>query len=94
MPEQQALPGMKQKLTALQKLAESYIMAEREAGTKKDQAKKRKEEMIVAAQRVGLTTIKFTDSDGWTHTFEIDAHVKLKHTAFQAVKVEKVGETD
>ena len=26
---------------------------------------------------------------GWAHTFEIDAHVKLKHTAFQAVKVEK-----
>ncbi len=90
MAEQTILPGMKQKFTALQKLAEAFVMKDREANTKKDEAKKRKEEMIAAAQRIGLTTIKFTDDEGWTHTFEIDAHVKLKHTAFQAVKVEKV----
>jgi hypothetical protein len=34
--------------------------------------------------------INDADDEGWTHTFEIDAHVKLKHTAFLAVKVEKV----
>ncbi len=90
MAEQTILPGMKQKFTALQKLAETYVKAEREANTLKDRAKDRKEEMISAAQKIGLTTIKFTDDEGWTHTFEIDAHVKLKHTAFQAVKVEKV----
>jgi hypothetical protein len=90
MAEQGVLPGMKAKLNELQKLADAFIRKEREANTKKDEAKKRKEEMIAAAQRIGMTTIKFTDDEGWTHTFEIDAHVKLKHTAFQAVKVEKV----
>lgn len=91
---QQVLPGMKQKLSALQKRAETFVLAEREANTKKDAAKRRKEEMIADAQRIGITTIKFTDDEGWTHNFEIDAHVKLKHTAFQAVKVEKVGVGD
>lgn len=90
MANQQTLPGMKQKLNEIQRLALSFVTKEREANTKKDEARKRKEEMIAAAQRVGLTTIKFSDEDGWTHIFEIDAHVKLKHTAFQAVRVEKV----
>lgn len=94
MAEQGVLPGMKQKLNALQKLAETFVMAEREANTKKDSATRRKEEMIAAAQRIGVTTIKFTDNEGWTHTFDINAHVKLKHTDFQAVKVEKVGDSD
>ncbi len=94
MAEQTILPGMKQKLSALQKLAETYVIKEREANTKKDEAKKRKEEMVAAAQKIGVTTIKFTDDEGWTHNFEIDAHVKVKHTAFQAVKVETVGVDD
>lgn len=94
MADQQVLPGMKAKLNAVQKLAETFVMAERDANTKKDAAKKRKEEMVAAAQRIGMTTIKFTDAEGWTHTFEIDAHVKVKHTAFQAVRVEKVGGDD
>lgn len=90
MSSQQSLPGMKAKLNEIQKLALTFVQTEREANTIKDRAKKRKEEMIAAAQRIGVTTIKVADDDGWTHTFEIDAHVKLKHTAFQAVKVEKV----
>lgn len=90
MAEQAILPGMKQKLNAVQRLAETFVAAERDANTKKDAAKKRKEEMVAAAQRIGLTTIKFTDAEGWSHTFEIDAHVKVKHTAFQAVRVETV----
>lgn len=94
MAEQTVLPGMKQKLNAVQKMAETYVKAKREASTLKDRAKDREEEMIAAAQRVGLTTIKFTDEDGWTHTFEIDAHVKLKHSAFLAVKVDRVENTD
>ncbi len=94
MAEQAVLPGMKQKLNAVQKMAETYIKAKREANTLKDRAKDREEEMVAAAQRVGLTTIKFTDDEGWTHTFEIDAHVKLKHTSFLAVKVDRVENTD
>jgi len=94
MAEQTILPGMKQKLNAIQKLAETYVKAKREAGTLKERAKDREEEMVAAAQKIGLTTIKFTDDEGWTHTFEIDAHVKLKHTAFLAVKVEKVEHLD
>ena len=69
-------------------------MAEREAGTLKERAKKRKEEMVAAAQKIGVTSIKFTDNEGWTHDFDIDAQVKVRHTAFQAVRVEKVGEAD
>lgn len=90
MAEQTILPGMNQKLSVLQKLAEDFIKVEREANTLKDRAKDRKEDMIAKAQSIGMTTIKFTDDKGWTHTFEIDAHVKLKHTAFLAVRVEKV----
>lgn len=92
MAEQAILPGMKQKLSVVQKLAETYVKAKREANTLKDRAKTREEEMIAAAQRIGITTIKFTDDEGWTHNFEIDAHVKLKHSAFLAVKVEKVDQ--
>lgn len=88
--EQGVLPGMKQKLSAVQKMAETYVKAKREANTLKDRAKDREEEMIAGAQRIGITTIKFTDDEGWTHTFEIDAHVKLKHSAFLAVKVDRV----
>ena len=87
MAEQTILPGMRQKLNAVQKLAADYVKVDREANTLKERAKDRKDDMIAAAQKVGITTIKFTDDEGWTHTFEIDAHVKLKHTAFQAVKV-------
>ncbi len=90
MAKQEVLPGMKQKLSEVQRAAEAFVLAEREANTLKDRAKDRKEEMVAAAQKIGLTTIKFTDDEGWTHTFEIDAHLKVKHTAFQAVKVEKV----
>lgn len=90
MAEQAILPGMKQKLSVVQKMAETYVKAKREANTLKDRAKDREEEMIAAAHKIGITTIKFTDDEGWTHTFEIDAHVKLKHSAFLAVKVEKV----
>lgn len=89
MVEQGVLPGMKGKLNAAQRAAETYVLAERECGTLKDRAKKRKEEMVAAAHKAGITTIKFTDNEGWTHTFEIDAKVAVKHTAFQAVKVEK-----
>lgn len=91
MAEQLIAPGMKQKLNVVQKAAEAYVKADREANTLKDRAKDRKEDMIAAAQKIGLTSIKFTDDEGWTHNFEIDAHVKVKHTAFQAVKVVKVG---
>ena len=94
MAQQGVLPGMKAKLDAAQKAAESYVLAEREKGTAGDRAAKRKEEMIAAAHKAGITTIKFTDNEGWTHTFEVDAVVKVKHTAFQAVKVEKVETTD
>ncbi|MES2155417.1 MAG: hypothetical protein V4510_09815 [bacterium] len=94
MAEQTIMPGMKQKLNVVQKAAEAYIIAERESGTLKDRAKDRKEDMIAAAQKLGITTIKFTDDEGWTHTFDIDAHVKVKHTAFQAVRIEKVEKPD
>ena len=87
---QEVLPGMKAKMTLVQKAAETYVLAERESGTLKERAKKRKEEMVATAQKYGVTSIKFTDDEGWTHNFEIDAHVKVKHTAFQAVRVETV----
>lgn len=90
MAKQESLPGMKAKLNEVQRAAEAYVIAERECGTLKERAKKRKEDMVAAAHKTGLTSIKFTDDEGWTHTFEIDAHVKVKHTAFQAVKVEQV----
>lgn len=90
MAEQTIIPGTKQKLNAVQRAAEAYVRAERESGTLKERAKDRKEDMIAAANKLGITTIKFTDGEGWTHVFEIDAHVKVIHKAFQAVRVEKV----
>lgn len=92
MSKQTTIPGTEQKLNGVQKAALTYVVAEREANTLKDRAKDRKEDMIAAAQKAGVTTIKFTDDEGWTHIFEVDAHVKVSHKAFQAVKVEKVGE--
>ena len=90
MAEQTILPGMKQKLSALHKIADTYVRAERESGTLKTRAKDRKDDMIAAANKLGVTSIKFTDDEGYTHVFEIDAHVKVKHSAFLAVQVTKV----
>lgn len=94
MAKQMTILGTDPKLDIVQQAGVAYITAEREASLLKDRAKKRKEELIAMASKRGVTTIKFTDEEGWTHTFEVDAHVKLKHTAFQAVKVEKVGRGD
>lgn len=90
MSKQTVIPGTEQKLNTVQKAALTFIDAEREANTRKDSARRRKEDMIAAANKAGVTTIKVTDTDGWTHTFEIDAHVKVKHQAFQAVQIEHV----
>lgn len=92
MAEKQiTIPGTDPKMDIVQKAGMAYILAMREASLLTDRAKKRKEEMIALASKRGVTTIKFTDDEAWTHTFEIDAHIKLKHSAFQAVRVEKVG---
>lgn len=94
MAGQQLLPGMKAKLNAAQRAAETFVMADREANDAKERAKKRKEEMVQAAHAAGVTTIKFTDNEGWCHTFEIDAKVAVSHKAFQTVKVERIDEDE
>lgn len=89
MAKQGIIPGTEQKLNIVQKAAMTYVQTERESGTLKERAKKRKEDMIAAAHKAGVSSIKFTDDEGWTHVFEIDAHVKVKHNAFMAVKIDR-----
>lgn len=90
-PRQGALKGILPKPTPAQQAALTYVLAEKEAKTVKDRAKKRKDEMVVAAMKEGKDTITVLDpDDNLTYTFEIQSTAKVKVSKYVKVETVKV----
>lgn len=86
---QPTLPDTVPPLSAAQEAALLYVEADTEAFFAKERANKRKDEMIRAAARAGVDTIKIHDASGMLHTYTIENATKLRHTKQMDVVIEK-----
>ena len=76
-------------LTPLQRAAETFLLAEKEAKTLTERANKRKEEMIKLAEKLGEDFVKCRDDEGYMHTFCFETKAAIRHSKLLDVKVVK-----
>lgn len=72
-----------------QEAALAFIDADDEAKEAKETADERKEDMVHAAQKLGVDTIKVRDARGDLRVFYLTNDVKIKHSKMTDVKIEK-----
>lgn len=76
-------------LTPLQRAAETYLLALNEKSNATTRAKKREEEMVALAQKLGEDFCKVRDEDGFMHTFSFEVKSAIRHSKLLDVKIVK-----
>ena len=82
------LPGTSQPLDIAQEAALLFAEAQDEAACAKERADERKEDMIRAAAKLGVDTIKIR-VDNVVHTYLIENKTTVKHSSYAEVAIEK-----
>lgn len=87
---QQTLAGVVPPMNLAQERAVDYLNAKRAAAIAAEKAKDALDDMIAAAQKLGLTEIKVRNDANDLVVFMLDNKVAVKKSVLTDVKIEKV----
>ena len=76
-------------MTLPQEYALTYLQKKKEAKDSADLAKGAEEDMVHAAQKAGVDSIKVRDDQGNLVVFQLDNRVAVKKTVLTDIKIEK-----